>query len=565
MQGLVAEFAQRICQFFAGTCRYREAAAINGVADQGVAQVSEVRTNLVGAAGLEVDPNMAMSAKALNDAVMSNRIPATGANGHFPAVVRVPIQRLIHGPARGQHTPANRLVFAGNLPARQHVAELLLDFAIACNQQQAAGALVQPVNDSGTRQCFQPRVEIQQSIYQGAVRISGTRVHDQPDGLVDHQKVIALIHDLQRNFLWPVDSSRLQRLANQHLLATHQFLSGARRLAIQKNIAALYPLLDAASGKLRKHSGQGLVQTVTGLIRRHYQIVFATFCHCFPTDVAEHRAVYGILRAPAKPAGKNVAYLNKTIRWMTALMLAVTLTGCGGGPKEIDPNLGATKLYEKARQSMLTGNFGNAVLRFERLEGRFPFSNYTKQAQLDIIFCYYMNHEPDATIDAADQFILENPTHPRVDYANFIKGLVFFPKKPNKLHRLFKVDPTERPPRNAQTSFNNFHYLVTNFPDSPYSANARQRMLYLQNYLAKYELHVARYYMDRGAYVAALKRAENVMVEYQGTTSVADALGVMIAAYEELELDEMAQQTREVLRLNTTRLAGALPSTASLD
>ncbi len=256
---------------------------------------------------------------------------------------------------------------------------------------------------------------------------------------------------------------------------------------------------------------------------------------------------------------------NKIIRCLTAVTLAVTLTGCGGGPKEVDPNLGAIKLYEKARQSMVTGNFTNAIMRFERLEGRFPFSNQTKQAQLDIIYCYYMNREPDAAIDAADQFILENPTHPRVDYANYIKGMVFFPKKPNKLYRLFKVDPTERPPRAARTSFENFHYLVTNFPDSPYTANARQRMIYLRNYLAKYELHVAGYYMDRGAYVAALKRAQIVMVEYQGTTSVADALGVMIDAYEKLDLHEMAQQTREVLQLNSGRLAGAMPSAASLD
>ena len=257
--------------------------------------------------------------------------------------------------------------------------------------------------------------------------------------------------------------------------------------------------------------------------------------------------------------------LNKIIRWLTLLMLAATLSGCGGGPKEVDPSLGAAKLYQKARQGMFTGNFANAIVRYERLEGRFPFSNYTKQAQLDIIFCYYMNREPDAAVDAADQFILENPTHPRVDYANYIKGMVFFPKKPNKLYRLFKVDPTERPPRAAQTSFDNFHFLVTNFPDSPYAANARQRMIFLQNYLAKFELHVARYYMDRGAYVAALKRAENIMVEYQGTTSVIDALGVMIDAYEVLELDEMAQQTREVLRLNPSRLAGDLPTTANLD
>ncbi len=565
MQGLVAEIAQGIRQFFAGSCRDCEAAAINGIADQGMAQVSEMHANLVGAPGLEVDPNMAMPAKPFDHAVMGDRIPATGSNGHFPTVVPVPIQRLVHGPARGQHAQANGLILAGNLPARQHIAELLLDFGIAGNQQQTAGTLVQPVDDPRPWQRFKSRVKIQQGIDQGAVRVAGARVHDQPDRFVDHQEIIALIHYLQRDELWPINGPWLQGLANQHLLATRQLLSRASRLAIQQYIAALNPLLDAAPRKLRKQSGQDLVQTVTCLIRRYDQIVYTAFCHGIPNHVAEPRAVYGILRGPAKPAGKNVVDFNKTIRCLTALMLAATLSGCGGSPKQVDPNLGAIKLYEKARQSMVTGNYGNAIMRFERLEGRYPFSNHTKQAQLDIIFCYYMNSEPDAAVDAADQFILENPTHPRVDYANYIKGLVFFPKKPNRLYRLFKVDPTERPPRSAQTSFNNFHYLVTNFPDSPYVANARQRMIYLQNYLAKYEIHVARYYMDRGAYVAALKRAQNVMIEYQGTTSVADALGVMIDAYEKLDLHEFAQQTRDVLRLNTERLEVAMSSTASSD
>ena len=581
MQGLVAEIAQGLRQFFAGSCRYCEAAAINGIADQGMAQVSEMHANLVGAPGLEVDPDMAMPAKPFDHAVMGDRIPAPGSNGHFPTVVPVAIERLVHGPARGQHAQANGLILAGNLPARQHIAELLLDFGIAGDQQQTAGTLVQPVDDPRPWQRFESRVKIQQGIDQGAIRVAGARVHDQPDRLVDHQEIIALVHYLQRDMLWPIDGPRLQGLANQHLLATRQLLSRASRLAIQQYIAALNPLLDAAPRKLRKQSGQDLVQTVTCLIRRYYQIVYTAFCHCIPTDVAEPRAVYGILRGPAKPAGNNVADLDKgssglfmdshlapmnrpelpIIRCLTALMLAATLSGCGGSPKQVDPNLGAIKLYEKARQSMVTGNYGNAIMRFERLEGRYPFSNHTKQAQLDIIFCYYMNREPDAAVDAADQFILENPTHPRVDYANYIKGLVFFPKKPNRLFRLFKVDPTERPPRSAQTSFNNFHYLVTNFPDSPYVANARQRMIYLQNYLARYEIHVARYYMERGAYVAALKRAQNVMIEYQGTTSVADALGVMIDAYEKLDLHEMAQQTRDVLRLNTERLEVAMSST----
>ncbi len=242
--------------------------------------------------------------------------------------------------------------------------------------------------------------------------------------------------------------------------------------------------------------------------------------------------------------------LKKNLLLFPTLLLVGMLTACGGGPKEINPELGAAKLYQKARQSIRSGNYRSAIMLFERLEAHFPFSDHTRQAQLDIIYAYYINHEPDAAIDAADQFILENPTHPRVDYANYIKGMAYFPRTPGKFSRWFKMDPTERPPHDAQRAFDSFHYLVSNFPDSPYTANARQRMIFLNEYLAEYQMHVARYYMDRGAYVATLKRAENVLIDYQGTPSVADALNIMIAAYEKLGLEEMAQQTRDVYRLN---------------
>lgn len=244
---------------------------------------------------------------------------------------------------------------------------------------------------------------------------------------------------------------------------------------------------------------------------------------------------------------------------LVVALASVVVAGCGGKSKIKDPNQGAASLYSRAAKSMHSGNWPNAIAALELLEGRYPFADQTKQAQIDLMYAYYKNSEPDAAVDAAETFILENPTHPRVDYANYIKGLVFFPTPVSGLNRLFRVDMTERPPNDAQRSFENFHYLVSNFPQSPYAANARQRMIFLRNYIAAYEIHVADFYMSRGAYVAALRRAENVLVNFEETPSVLDSLELMVDAYQNMGLDQMAQQTARVLTYNKTRLASKEP------
>jgi outer membrane protein assembly factor BamD len=166
------------------------------------------------------------------------------------------------------------------------------------------------------------------------------------------------------------------------------------------------------------------------------------------------------------------------------------------------------------------------------------------------MYAYYKSRESESAVDAADQFIRENPAHPRVDYAMYIKGLVYFERSPNFLERWFNTDLTERPPQDVRRSFQAFQQLIERHPDSEYAEDSRQRMIFLRNRLAEYEVHVADYYLRREAWVAAIARARYCIENYDGAPAVQDALDIMISAYRGLGLDDLAERSQEVYALN---------------
>lgn len=233
-----------------------------------------------------------------------------------------------------------------------------------------------------------------------------------------------------------------------------------------------------------------------------------------------------------------------------ALLCAVlALSACGSNPDR-DAQSGPEVLYQRAHAALKQSNFEGAIRIYEALEARFPFSDSARQGKLDLMYAYYRNREVESAVDAADQFIRENPTHPRVDYALYIKGLVYFERTPNFLERFFNVDLSERPPSDARKSFASFSQLVQQFPQSEYAHDARARMIYLRNRLADYEVSVGRYYLKRGAYVGALSRAKYVIESYDGAPAVRDALEIMTQAYRELEMPDLAEQSASVYREN---------------
>lgn len=244
--------------------------------------------------------------------------------------------------------------------------------------------------------------------------------------------------------------------------------------------------------------------------------------------------------------------MSRTLTRLPVLLLAAALAGCGIFGKEIDPTEGwsASKLYSEAASELDSGNYTRAVELYQKLEARYPFGRYAMQSQLDAAYAHYRAEEPEDAIAAADRFIKLYPQNPYVDYAYYLKGIVNYNRSVGFLDRFIPMDASQRDPGSALDAFTDFSALVARFPDSKYAQDARQRMLYLRNNLAKNEVNVARYYMKRGAYVAAANRANFVIEHYQRTSAVADALEVLADAYRALGKDDLAADATRVLEVN---------------
>jgi outer membrane protein assembly factor BamD len=236
---------------------------------------------------------------------------------------------------------------------------------------------------------------------------------------------------------------------------------------------------------------------------------------------------------------------------LSVAALVLLLGGCAGNDEEEDAFVrDVTQAYEKAQVSLHSGNYRRAIEIYEALQARFPFSEFSTQIQLELAYAYYKSGQKEEAIEAADTFVRENPTHPRVDYALYVKGLTYFDQDKGALEKLFRRSIDNRPPVDAELSFSTFRRLVERYPASPYAEDSRQRMIYLKNRLAAYENSVAAYYLKLGAYVAAANRAKTALEEYHGADSGAESLRLLIEAYEALGMTELAADARKVLAQN---------------
>lgn len=232
------------------------------------------------------------------------------------------------------------------------------------------------------------------------------------------------------------------------------------------------------------------------------------------------------------------------------LIATFALVAACSSNEVVDENLGEDALYQQAQADLDNRNYTAAIAKLRALESRYPFGRYAEQAQLELIYAYYRNVEPEAAKSAAERFIRLHPQHPNVDYAYYLRGLASFDQDRGLVARFLPLDLTKRDPGAARDSYNEFAQLTSRFPESPYSPDAKQRMIYLRNLLAAYDVHVANYYLERQAYVAAANRGRYVVENFQGTPSVPDALAVMVEAYQRLTLTDLADASLETLRLN---------------
>jgi outer membrane protein assembly factor BamD len=241
-----------------------------------------------------------------------------------------------------------------------------------------------------------------------------------------------------------------------------------------------------------------------------------------------------------------------TSKIFRVLILGLILSACADTGKDKDEyaDWTAEQFYTEAKKALTSKYYEKAVKLYEKLEARFPFGNYATQAQLDIAYAYYKNDEPESALAAADRFIKQNPTHPNVDYAYYIKGLVNYNRGIGFLDRFLPTDSSQRDSGSALDSYQEFESLTQRYPHSAYVADARQRMIALRDNLALHDIHVADYYLRRKAYLAAAQRAATVVREYQRTPAVPKALQIMEEAYRKLDMNDLAEDIRKVYQLN---------------
>ena len=234
------------------------------------------------------------------------------------------------------------------------------------------------------------------------------------------------------------------------------------------------------------------------------------------------------------------------------LTLVSLMSACSffGGEKKEEPDVPEQQLYSEALDALEAQNYSLAVEKLQRLEARYPFGRFSEQAQLELIFAYFKNYEPEAARAAADRFVRLHPNHENIDYAYYLKGLTSFEEDRSLIARYLPIDETQRDPGAALESFESFSTLANRYPNSQYAPDSLKRMQYLKNRLAQYEVHVAQYYMKRSAWVAAANRGRYVVENLQETPAVPEALAIMAEAYTELGLTDQAGKAAEVLATN---------------
>ena len=239
------------------------------------------------------------------------------------------------------------------------------------------------------------------------------------------------------------------------------------------------------------------------------------------------------------------------------LVLVAALAGCSSKPTVPPGQVGKTgappaveQLYAEAKDEMASGSWDNAIKTLERVEGRAAGTLLAQQAQLDLAYAYWRSGERPQALAAIDRFIKLNPSSPALDYALYLRGVINFNDDIGVLGSLAGQDLAERDSRASRDSYQAFKQLVTQFPESPYSDDARLRMDYILNTLAEYELYVARYYYRRGAYVAAVNRAQQALVDFEGAPASEEALYIMVQSYDRLGLDTLRDDANRVFVKN---------------
>lgn len=245
--------------------------------------------------------------------------------------------------------------------------------------------------------------------------------------------------------------------------------------------------------------------------------------------------------------------MNKILRLITTSVFIIFFTAGCSSKKNTKPKIAdkpPVELYSEAKQALISANYEQATDILEALDSRYPFGAHTDQVQMDLIYAYYKRDETALALANIDRFIRLNPTHENLDYLYYLRGLSHLATDQQYFQNLFGIDRFNRDPSHSLQAFKDFNYLIKFYPNSQYASDAQLRMIAIKDRLARYEIAVAEWYIKRDAYVAAINRSKLVLNNFPDTSSVKDALNIMIDAYDKLGLVEPKQNAEQILELN---------------
>ncbi|MFB6421642.1 MAG: outer membrane protein assembly factor BamD [Candidatus Malihini olakiniferum] len=235
---------------------------------------------------------------------------------------------------------------------------------------------------------------------------------------------------------------------------------------------------------------------------------------------------------------------------IAAVILSIVLAGCSSKSKPIVPNRQPSEIYAIAQKKLQSGNFKAAIIQLEALDNQYPFWPYSQQVRLSLIYAYYKSGELWKAKVSVDRFLRLSPTHPNVDYALYMRGLINMTEIDSSLQEFFRIDRSDRDPQRARAAFHDFRQLLQDYPQSYFSMDARKRLVFLTERLAKYELSIAEYYTKRSAYVAVINRIEQMMRDFPETKAMKRSLPLLENAYRELRLLGQADRVAKIIKDN---------------
>lgn len=236
-------------------------------------------------------------------------------------------------------------------------------------------------------------------------------------------------------------------------------------------------------------------------------------------------------------------------RTLSGLLALSLLFGCSSS-NEIVPDVPASELYTEAQSSLRSGNWLTAVEKLEALDSRYPFGPYSEQVQLDLIYAYYKNGDLPLALATIERFTRLNPTHTKMDWILYMRGLSHMAQDQNFMHSVFNIDRSDRDPEPVKSAFTDFKRLLERYPDSPFAADAQKRMYSLKNRLADYDLASADFYLRREAWIAAINRCQELQKTYPDTMAARKSLEIQLEAYEQLGLTDAVERTKAMIELN---------------